>query len=128
MGHRMLRLAAVVGVLATGVGAPRAQSTERGVFGLSVEIAGDGVFNPVIARARVTSVRPGFPAARAGLRVGDELLEVDGRRVPGATARDLAPLARGKRVGESVAVRVQRGSEALSFVLVAVPRSETVAP
>lgn len=85
-----------------------AAEPRRGVFGLTLAVSGDGVFNPVVQSARITQVQPGMPAAAAGIGAGDEVVEVDGRRVVGATARELAPLAQGKRVGESVSLVVRR--------------------
>ncbi|MFE5795918.1 S41 family peptidase [Streptomyces sp. NPDC056503] len=59
---------------------------------------------------RVTRVRPGGPAERAGVRVGDRLLAVDGRATDGQSVSEVVSLLRGDGVpGSTVALRVRRG-------------------
>ena len=57
---------------------------------------------------RVTAVAAGSPAARAGVRAGDELVELDGEPVAG---RDLVTVARSLegRPGSWVSLRLRRG-------------------
>lgn len=123
-GLHHARRALAQGALALLAASPAALQAEpaRGVFGVTVAITGNGVFNPTIESARVAEVQPGLPAHRAGIAKGDQVLELDGRRIPGAAARELAPLAQGKRVGESLAVRLQRpDGSAYAVILVAEP-------
>ncbi len=56
--------------------------------------------------AIVHQVFPGSPAARAGLREGDQVLSVDGRAISGADGLVLAILA--SREGQSLRLRVRR--------------------
>ncbi|XUL99869.1 S41 family peptidase [Streptomyces venezuelae ATCC 10712] len=79
--------------------------------GLSAGRAGaDGV--------RVTRVRPGGPAERAGLRADDRLVSVDGRAVDGLSVSEVVALLRGDGVpGSSVALRVERGRAAWTQTL-----------
>jgi putative serine protease PepD len=61
------------------------------------------------AGARVESVEPGGPAADAGLRRGDRIVSIDGRRVrePG----DVSGSLDGRRPGDRVTVVVERGGQ-----------------
>ncbi len=123
-GLRHARRALLHGAWVVLAATPAALQAEpaRGVFGVTVAVTGNGVFSPTIESARVADVQPGLPAHRAGIAKGDQVLELDGRRIPGATARELAPLAQGKRVGESLAVRLQRpDGSAYAVILVAEP-------
>lgn len=69
--------------------------------GLWVRRGADGV-------VRITSVQPGSPADRAGLRPGDELLAVAGVNVRGRTVADVVTRLRGK-AGTKVTVEIRRG-------------------
>ncbi|AJF69746.1 S41 family peptidase [Streptomyces vietnamensis] len=67
---------------------------------------------------RVTRVRSGGPADRAGLRTGDRLLSVDGRPVDGLSVSEVVSLLRGDGVpGSAVALRVERGRAAWTQTL-----------
>lgn len=55
----------------------------------------------------VTAVAGGSPAARAGVIVGDVILELDGHRL--ASPEDLLDLLHGDRVGRPVTLRILRG-------------------
>ncbi|MER6097193.1 S41 family peptidase [Streptomyces sp. NPDC001728] len=69
-------------------------------------------------RVRVTRVRAGGPAERAGLRTGDRLVSVDGRPVDGLSVSEVVSLLRGEGVeGSAVALRVERGRAAWSQTL-----------
>ncbi|MER7539151.1 S41 family peptidase [Streptomyces sp. NPDC097704] len=62
---------------------------------------------------RVTRVQAGGPAGKAGLRVGDRLVSVDGRPVDGLSVSEVVSLLRGDGVpGSSVVLGVERGRAA----------------
>ena len=64
----------------------------------------------------VEEVSPGEPAARAGLRDGDEILTVDGRRVTSLTAYEAA--AERFEKGRPVSLEVARGERVLHLTAV----------
>ncbi|MDD3764745.1 MAG: PDZ domain-containing protein [Nevskiales bacterium] len=79
----------------------------KGAIGFTVEVEGDGSFwKPVIKTVRVVGVRAGSPAEAAGLRVGDEILEVQGVEVADANARRVAKLVE-VDPGEHLLLRVR---------------------
>lgn len=62
-------------------------------------------------RLLISEPYEGFPAMRSGIWAGDEILEVDGRRVAGMTTEEVSKLLKGQ-AGTSVKVLVQRKGSA----------------
>jgi putative serine protease PepD len=77
------------------------QEVSHAYLGVSLE---DGDNAP-----RVTAVRAGSPAAEAGLKVGDEIVEIDGQSV--SSGDDLRAAIDALDPGTKVTVTVQRGGE-----------------
>jgi membrane-associated protease RseP (regulator of RpoE activity) len=73
------------------------------------------------ARAVVQSVVEGSPAQRAGLRPGDALLAVNGLTSPGT---QLPRLASRLSPGDSVRIKIRRGTAVREITAVAEPRPE----
>jgi carboxyl-terminal processing protease len=94
----------LLAVFGKGAGMPQPEFDER-FWGAGVTYAGIGHFSVRIdGRDFVDLVLEGSPADRAGLRVGDELLDVDG--APYHAVRSF----RGK-VGHRVGVRIRRSKD-----------------
>ena len=66
--------------------------------------------------AIVTAVDPGGPAARAGLKVGDVIVSVNGAGLAGRA--DLASMVGVRAVGETLTLRVRRGDQELGVALI----------
>jgi putative serine protease PepD len=78
--------------------------TRSGRAFLGIELASTLQGSGVI----VAAVQKGQPAARAGLRRGDIILEVDGKPTP--TADDLATVLAGLKPGQKVPVKIKRAN------------------
>lgn len=85
---------------------------EHPVLGVRVDRAFDGDGARIAPSA---GVQPGSAADRAGLRDGDVIVELDGRRVPNADALIVA--VRARSVGDTVRLKVQRGSQTLELAM-----------
>jgi C-terminal processing protease CtpA/Prc len=98
---------------------------ERGYLGFGIAVDGEGFFeNPIPVAVTIDRVTPGSPAAAAGLVVGDRIVEIEGRQVKGAYARDLKPYLE-REVGQAVRLVIQKDSGELKPVtLVAAPKVE----
>jgi len=59
--------------------------------------------------ARVTQVRPGTPAAKAGLKAGDEITAVDGKQI--ASADSLTGAISAKKPGDTVSITYTRNGK-----------------
>lgn len=103
MRFRRLTLALSIG-LCTAL----ASAAGSGYLGLGLAVSGDGFFlNPTIRSIKVQKVNAGSPAARAGIAEGDEIVEVEGRPVVGAKAKELQPYVE-RNVGETVRLTVRK--------------------
>jgi hypothetical protein len=85
--------------------AASAQNASARLVGVGIVLApqSDG-------RVQVTAVLPGGPAAQAGIRVGDELLSVNGRSAADIDAQQLVLMIRGE-AGTEVALTVRTPGE-----------------
>jgi S1-C subfamily serine protease len=101
------------------------QLVTRGVvshamIGVGLEPARDDR-GAIAAGARVRTVMPAGPAARAGLRPGDVITAVDGVAV--TSPGQLTQLVERSGVGRAMAVRVEREGQALSLTITPVELS-----
>lgn len=112
-------LVALTSVAAAAQGAappPAALAEGAGYTGLGLRSGGRGGPGGVVETSlpTVSRVAPGSPAERAGLQVGDVVLEADGRDPREARALWPAP-------GVPKVLRIRRGEEELEVVLVPDP-------
>jgi carboxyl-terminal processing protease len=85
------------------------QEETQGQFG------GIGVTLSVVkGKANIVTVLKDTPAARAGLKAGDEIVKIDGFSKPGWTSEDVVPKVRGKE-GSQVKLTIHRKGVAADF-------------
>ena len=76
-------------------------------LGFAVRLEGEGFFlNPLVTRLLVTAVTKGSLAEAAGMRAGDQILQIEGQSVTGRRARELQPLMK-LNPGESRTLRLK---------------------
>ncbi len=91
----------------------------KGKLGFATEATSSGLISPVLERLKVAKVRPGSPAAAAGLLPGDLITEINGRPVVGAPAREMAGEFKNMQVGQKLRLKVKRGGGFVSIEIVA---------
>jgi S1-C subfamily serine protease len=74
----------------------------------------------------VGTIEPDSPAARAGIKVGDVLLGIDGTTIAGAD--DLVRALTGDTIGREVKLDVLRGTERLTLAMMPQERKPEVIP
>ncbi|WP_133479471.1 PDZ domain-containing protein [Cognatilysobacter segetis] len=112
---RLLAAALLLLASATASAAP-------GRYGFGVEAETSGLLRPVLERVSIASVQPGSPAAAAGLRAGDRVVDIDGQTVQGAAARPMAARLRDVQAGQRLRLGVMRTTGRVVVDLVAAPR------
>ena len=86
---------------------------------MRVKTSGFGLA-PTVDSVLIGKVAAGSPADQQRIHVGDEIIEAESKKVPGAKANDLKPLFE-KQVGEVLHLRLKRsGGEIYSANLTAV--------
>jgi len=127
---RTLRSVAVLLALSSlaGVGSASAQVAQAGArpgwIGVSFDVLTTTDGSGARSEATITEVSGGSPAQRAGLRVGDRLISVNGM----PARANLARLAHTLRPGDQVRVVVERGGRRIEMLIRAAPRPVSVIP
>lgn len=97
-------------------------AAENGWFGFALAIDAEGILNPKLRSIKIEKVFPGSPAAKAGLAVGDMIVEIEGIAVAGTKAATLKAAIQ-KPVGETLRLKIKRGSDAtLDVAVIAGPQ------
>jgi C-terminal processing protease CtpA/Prc len=61
-------------------------------LGFAVQMEGEGFFlNPMVKKLFVTEVTKGSLAEAAGMRIGDQIIQIEGQNIAGKRARELQP-------------------------------------
>jgi len=85
-----------------------ADAAEQGFLGISVYIDGDQFIPNQKAKSVVINrLVPHSPAHKAGLQLDDEILEVDGTKIPGSRMSEIRPLL-DKRAGQTITLIVKK--------------------
>jgi len=76
------------------------------------------ILNDVVEGAYVESVVEDSPAAKAGIREDDIVTELDGKGLNGDDHEALAKIILGKKIGESIQVKIWRNGEVLTLNMI----------
>uniref|UniRef100_A0A1D1Z0V3 C-terminal processing peptidase n=1 Tax=Anthurium amnicola TaxID=1678845 RepID=A0A1D1Z0V3_9ARAE len=109
--NKIIRMLATLGDPFTRIISPKEYQSFR--IGSDGNLQGVGLFisvEPSSGHLVVLSCLDGSPAARAGIREGDELIEIDGERLAGVDGQAAAQKLRG-HVGTTVTVKIHTGNE-----------------
>ena len=83
-------------------------------LGFVTQVEGEGFFlNPIVTKILVTEVTKGSVAEAAGMRAGDQIIQIEGQNVAGKRARELQPFMK-LNPGETRRLRLRHadGTEA----------------
>jgi S1-C subfamily serine protease len=77
-------------------------------LGFGVAVATDGYFSTTLAEVKVASVQAGSPSEKAGLKVGDLIIELNGKPIKGASGLVVKKILSGVEPGDRVVLKVLR--------------------
>ncbi len=97
-----------------GVSVQKIQESEKKYYASKYSIKLDGA-------ALIQEVQPGTPAAKAGMKVGDLIIEADGK--PVSDSESLVKIIAGRKPGEKVRLRYYRNGELKSTEVTLIDRS-----
>lgn len=83
-------------------------------------------FSEANSQVRVDTVQPDSPAAAAGVKAGDELIQVDDKRIRGTA--DITAAVTAKQAGQTVALILKRDGKELGLSTRLIPLPTTEAP
>jgi C-terminal processing protease CtpA/Prc len=90
-----------------------------GKLGFGSQVSASGFFSPTLEQVKITTVTAGSPAATAGLKPGDYIVEVNGKTVSGAPAREMASQFKSLQPGQHLLLKLKRGSTFVKAEIVA---------
>lgn len=103
---------ALASTLLLAVAAPSHAAEQK--LGIVTQVEGEGFFlNPIVKKILVTEVIKGSLAEAAGMRAGDQIIQIEGQNVVGKRAMELRPFLK-LNPGETRTFRLKRadGTEA----------------
>ena len=91
----------------------------KGKLGLGLQYSASGFVSPVLTQVKVTVVTAGSPAALAGVKPGDYIVEFNGQHIAGAPARATASQFKSLQPGQHVHLELKRGNAFVNVEIVA---------
>ena len=93
----------------------------KGRLGFGVQVATDGMLSSTLKEVKISAVRPGGPAEKAGLRAGDIVTEFAGQGVVGSDGDELKKDLGSIKQGAHLKLLVLRSGKAIAIDIVAGP-------
>ena len=91
----------------------------KGKLGFGTDVSTSGSFSPVIKDVKITAVVADSPAAVAGLKPRDYIVEADGQPIDGAPASAVAGQFRSVQSGQHLRLKLRRGKTFVNVEIVA---------
>ena len=93
----------------------------KGKLGFTLQVSASGFFSPTLEQIKVAAVTADSPAAAAGLKLGDYIVEVNGKPVSGAPARAMDSQFKSLQPGQRLHLKLKRGNTFINADVVVGP-------
>ena len=108
-------------LLAAALLASSSAAFAKGRLGFGVQVSTDGMLSTTLKEVKISAVRPGGPAERAGLRAGDIVTQFAGQPVVGSNGGKLKTDLGKIKQGEHLKLLVLRAGKTVAIEIVAGP-------
>ena len=105
----------IIGIGITALCSTVYASDKRASFGFGTGVEASGsFFNPTLKKVWIAKIMPDSPAERAGAAVGDVILAMNEKDIPGASGKDMKALMQSFKPGDHLRLKVEReGKDAI---------------
>ena len=111
---------AILAIVITALCSTASASDKRASFGFATSIEASGFFlNPTLQKVWISKITPDSPAERAGAAVGDVILTMNEKDVPGASAKEMKSLMGSFKPGDHLLLKVERDGKETIIDIVA---------
>ncbi len=92
---------------------------DKGRIGLTLDITTGGIFSHDLTELKVKSIVSNSPAEKAGIKVGQKIMSIDGCKIPGCSASKAEKLLK-RKPGDILPLLIERndGTQVLVKILV----------
>lgn len=116
---RSVRTVVTVVLVLLCLAGPATALARKPLLGFGIAVATDGFLSTKLSEVKVASVKAGSASEKAGLKLGDLILEMNGTPIKGASGPAMKKVLTGTKAGEHLLLKVQRGSGVLLVDIVA---------
>ena len=95
---------------------PPVTAADKPPLGFSMAVAVTDAAKPTIGKLTVSGITKGSPADAAGLRTGDEIIEINSKPAVGAAANEVVGRIKGTKTGEHLRFKVKRSDGSMATV------------
>ena len=114
-----IRLTVTALLFASALAFAPAASAGKGKLGFGVDATTSGVDSPTLDMVKIKDVKPASPAAAAGMKPGDQIIELDGVAIEGSPASAMYEKLSKLQVGDRVRLKLLRGDKSVQMEIVA---------
>lgn len=116
---RIVRNFMIVVFVLVSLAGPATAFAKKPLLGFGIAVATDGFLSTKLSEVKVASIKEGSASEKAGLKLGDLILEMNGRLIKGSSGPAMKKILTGTKAGEHLLLKVKRNNGVLLIDIVA---------